>query len=169
MNENEYDISQLSAFFIKKTIGNIDDLSYELANTIANIYYRFFRLSMPYLNKENTLKADSVEALKEELLSRLGEIESCSDEATNFPYSEIAKALADIEVTPRFINILRSIDKTAFPNQYKIVQEIVLDNLKYKIENAEERLLILRLLSRIRKHLNNEIEEIPNLIDRLDI
>ncbi|MCI4624790.1 MAG: hypothetical protein L3V56_02400 [Candidatus Magnetoovum sp. WYHC-5] len=147
------DALQLSAAFIKAELGDINDLPYELANTVVNVYYRFFNMVSAYLNKENALKILSIKLLKEELLQQ---------DKNVIPYEELANALVAVQTLPDFIVELRKVNKDKNPIEYRKTLEFLLDMFKYNIKDTKNKLLLRRIFERPFK---SEIKEIPALID----
>lgn len=160
---------ELCERYITAELGIISDLPYELANTVANIYYHFFRLALPFLPKEDTLSTGSLRELREELFSNSAKVPVGTKHGQSFPVRELASALASVESVPKFINILRTVNKDDDPYQYRQVMELILDILKYNIEGAENKLVLQRMAERIKKKFKKEVNEITGLIDMLSL
>ena len=45
------DVLELCEKTIRKDLGNIDDLPYELANTVANVYYKYFDQALDIMKR----------------------------------------------------------------------------------------------------------------------
>lgn len=140
---------------IESELGTLDDLPKELANTIANVYYRFCANALEMLSYSkreffipNSVKRESGDS--RELYKK-------------FMYNQ-AQIVTDLESAPKFIKGLRGIDKYAQPNLYKFTVEFILDCLKYNIENAQNKTGLRRMVERKFK----KPDEIPNLIDLMN-
>ncbi|MBF0344809.1 MAG: hypothetical protein HQL06_11325 [Nitrospirae bacterium] len=126
-------------------LGSVKDLPVELANSLANLYYRFVCLTT----------------------------DSCCEESVGrgrpqVPGLETAKALAAVEVVPQMINELRSIDRTAKPLKYRAVYELIIDYIKYDIKDANNKPLLMRIVERFIKKARGQVKELPDLISKLD-
>lgn len=138
---------------IKNDLGSIDDLPYELANTVANIYYKFLNYTYQGLGEGKIPKEIKREAdLSEGLSSYL--------KSTN-------KRISDVQKIPEFIGELRKIDKYQTPNKYQAMIELILDILKYEIKDVFYKSGIRRAFER--KMKKGKVQEIPNLVDLLDV
>lgn len=143
---------------IKLHFGNLDDLPYELANTIANVYYRFFNLSIDtikeamgnpgWVSKQVKREADLANGLKSFM-------------------EDTARFTSDFKAALKFINALRQIDKHEEPNRYQFLVEFILDVLKYDLTDAHKKTGFRRMLER--KFSKAKDREIPNLIGLLDL
>jgi len=137
---------------INQNLGRLDDLPYELANTVANIYYKFFLFLMK---------------LSEDAEGNPGwiprQMKQSSDWVSGFEnfIDEYAIVKSDIESIKESIVALREIDRDAEPNLYSYTVEFLLDCYKYNIPQAYEKSPIRRKIERKFK----KPDEIPNLIE----
>lgn len=142
---------------IRKHLGMLDDLPRELANTVANVYYRYFVLSCDTVirsqGNHNWLpKCKSGDEPLSEVMSSF--------------FKDVAQFKTDIESVPGFIEGLRRIDKARQPKLYRFTVKFILDCLKYNIPKASEKTLLRRMLER--KLRKKKVKDIPNLIDFLN-
>jgi hypothetical protein len=144
---------------IRQQLGKIDDLPYEVVNTVANVYYKFFEHSFDALQRhDKTPGGWTPREVKRESDIALG-MESF--------IKNTARLTSDYNAMPKMISAIREVDKYEQPNAYKFCIEFFLDNLKYNIENAHKKNGLRRMLER--KIIKNKVTEIPNLIDLLDV
>lgn len=143
---------------IKAQIGSLDDLPIELANTIANVFYK---MSLQFLEMS-------------ELKERNGSIPmSIKNEIGTKSFQELlqdylisnAQIKTDFEAASDFIKSLREIDKIEKPDIYQYFVEFILDCLKYNIESPAYKTEENRMLERKFK----KVDEIPNLIDLMNL
>ena len=145
----EKDIIEKCREIIKNELGTLDDIPYELANTIANIYYRFFMLTEKIVSSKSL---NDFLSEREDILVSLQEISN-----------EINFLLTSVQLIPQYIKNLRNIDKERQPNLYRLFVNIYLDDLKYNIKNPFNKTGIRRKIERFFKR--NKVKEIPNLIE----
>jgi len=135
-------ILELTKRDIERAFGTLDDLPYELANIIANYYYKSW-----------------------EILS--GNAESQALRAKNvyqglISYVHEAGAIINFrETIPETVNTLRKIDRRKQPRLYYYMVNYALDVLKYNIPDAHKKSHIRRQFERIFR--KKRISEIPNL------
>jgi TPR repeat protein len=128
---------------IREQHGTLDDFPRELANTVANVYYRF-----------SEVVDSGMDGAMNQLL-----------DAPGAWLSEQAQLSADVKTVMGLSEDLREIDKDKQPNLYRHVVEFMLDVLKYRITNAHEKTGLRRTIER---HLRrSKVDEIPDLIERL--
>jgi hypothetical protein len=152
------DVLKLCETAIKKDLDNLDDLPYELANTVANVYYRYFDQSLDVMKRAS----NNPGWLPREVKRENDILEGITSFANN-----VAKFKSDIESVPGFIEGLREIDRQEQPNLYKFAVDFILDILKYDIKDAQKKTGLRRIIERkIRK---GKIQEIPNLVDLLGV
>lgn len=131
-------------------IGHLGDIPYGLANTIANIYYEFFKIDND-LEKEGIPK-DYFKS--ENIFDDLG------------PFSlRLRKLHFKLEIMRDLITHLREIDQDKQPTLYELWLSVCYDILKYNIPNAMKKSGIRREVERFFKKRN--IHEINGLIDRI--
>ncbi|MBF0321236.1 MAG: hypothetical protein HQL01_15695 [Nitrospirae bacterium] len=163
------DILPLCEELIKAEINTIKDLSPELANMLANEYYRFIVIASPHIKHRLTGKI-TLSVIKEELLKDNLEFDVAEPESKSAPEVELAAALAAVEAIAQFIGVLRGIDKNKDPIQYRSTVELIIDYLKYDIPDAGDKLLLKRFFERAVKKSQKQVkEQIPNLIDYIDV
>jgi hypothetical protein len=142
---------------IKNRLGTLRDLPYELANVVANIYYRYFELygdGLPDYKTFTSLK---------DIPEKVHPADFMLQKATS--YRTVGPQLNAINET---IDKLRESDlKGMNPEMYNHAVEVIVDFIKYGIENADQKSLMRRNLER--KFKKKRVNEIPNLIDFLDI
>jgi len=146
------EVLELAENAIRKELGTLDDIPYELANTVANIYYRFFALASEV--KDKPKEGWMLTAIK-----RSGDLERG---LAHF-IDDYARIESDLKSAPKFINGLRAIDKSKEPKLYRYTVDFILDCLKYNIPNATKKTAIRRKIER--KFRKKYVKEIPNLID----
>lgn len=152
------DVLEMCEKEIRKDLGNLDDLPYELTNTVANVYYRYFDQAFDitkrannnpgWIPKEMKRGADIFEGLSSFL-------------------EKTAKIKSDFKKLPTFIEGLREIDKHEQPKLYQFTVDFILDCLKYDIKDAHKKTGIRRMIER--KVRKGKVHEIPNLVDLLDV
>ena len=130
--------------------GHLRDIPHELANTIANIYYEFFKIDKG-LQKEGIpkdyFKSDNI-------FDDLG------------PFSRrLRRIQLKLKIMRDLITYLREIDQDKQPNLYKLWLSVCYDTLKYDIPNTMKKSGIRRKVERFFKKRN--IHEIDGLIDRI--
>ena len=137
-------ILQVTRDEIQNQYGSLDDLSYELANTVANIYYQF----------NCWLDSGPPQFLPNKEL--LGTINNYAWDMT--AYGQVGKIILQLRG-------LRN--QGVHPEWIQIAEEFAVSVLKYRIENAANkspiRLKFERFLNR------NKVNEIPNLVDLLGL
>jgi hypothetical protein len=151
-------VAEMCVDVIRKNLGTLDDLPRELANTVANVYYRFLNLGadMAARRKQNPgwlpPHSGNEGGLKESLVTFMHTASSC---------------ITDSESVKGFIEGLRGIDKNSQPRLYDDTVEFILDCLKYNIPNICEKSLLRR---RFERHFyKHRVTEIPGLADRLGV
>lgn len=140
---------------IKEQLGTLDDLPRELADTIANVYYKC------YVNVlEVAMDSKREFVIPKSVKRESGDLQQLFKKFV----TNQAQIVTDLESAPKFIKELRGIDKNAQPNLYKFTVEFILDCLKYNIENAQNKTGLRRMVERKFK----KPDEIPNLIDLMN-
>jgi hypothetical protein len=149
---------------IRERLGSLDDLPHELANTVANIYYKMFYINIDW--EQQKANPTLPEGVKEQF--------------EKDPNTDIFKASSKyIEESFLIKHYFKGINgwidnlrelKRRQPNNhqdYAFIVEIILDQMKYRINNLEKKSLIRRRIER--KIKKRKVDEIPNLIDLLNI
>ncbi|MBN2269771.1 MAG: hypothetical protein JXN61_04100 [Sedimentisphaerales bacterium] len=151
-------VVEMCAEVIRKNLGTLNDLPRELANTVANVYYRSFKLGGDVVARSkanpNCLPAGAAGggSMREVLLNLMRDVSSC---------------IVDSDSVRGFVYGLRRIDKNQQPHLYAYTVEFILDCLKYDIPDAGEKSALRR---RFERHFHKgKVKEIPDLIDRMDI
>jgi len=121
--------------------GNLSDLPHELANTIANVYYRYCALAdVP--DRHFRSIDDSIAAI-----------------------AELERVQTEFEFARKVVAQLRDLRQKAHPSLVAVSSELFLSILKYRIDDAMNkspiRLMFERFLHR------HKVSEIPRLIDAL--
>lgn len=142
---------------IRSHLGSLDDLPKELANTVANIYYRYFEFGMDMMARSEDNPGWLPRQVHQDGLL----------EGTQRFIHDSAKFMADVETIPDQINNLRQISRTTQPNLYGALVDLLLDCYKYEIPDAHKKIGLRRMIER--KLRKDKVSEIPNLIDLLDI
>lgn len=143
---------------IRKDLGSLDDFPYEVANTVANVYYRFFNHAVDVMKQADNNPGWIPKKMKRETDMLAG--------LTSF-FEDSARFKSDFEAAPRFVKGLRDIDKHKQPNLYQFTVDFILDCLKYNIKDAQKKTGLRRMVERrLRK---GKVREIPNLVDLLDV
>jgi len=143
---------------IRKDLGSVDDLSYELANTVANVYYRYFDHSVDVMKRASNNPGWIPKEMKRETDMLEG--------LTSF-VENTARFESDFDAVPNFIEGLREIDKREQPNLYQYTVDLILDCLMYDIKDAHKKTGLRRMIER--KIKKRKLQEIPNLIALLDV
>lgn len=149
---------------IRERLGSLDDLPYELANTVANIYYKFYDISIDWEQQRvnPTLPAGVREQFEKDPNADIFKASKKYIEES-FLIKHYFKGING------WIDNLRKLKKMQ-PNNYQDYQfivEVVLDQMKYRINNLENKSLIRRRIER--KIKKRKVDEISNLIDLLNI
>lgn len=133
---------------IKREIGDVTFLPYELLNTVCNIYYlsELSNFDQKYL-------------LKEINLLPYGDIDTLIYQASKL--SSNRKHVAGM------IDALKQIDPHTEKNLFKFSVNFALDVLKYDIENAEHKSEIRRKIER--RKMRKYVIEIPDLCEKMNI
>jgi len=127
---------------IRRNLGSLDDIPPELADTVANVYYRFYARAAAMRTPEST-----------------GELKSF--------ISDHAAVLSSHKYVKQYVDGLRRMDKRAKPALYDYTVTFILDCLKYQIDRADEKTGLRRMIERqFRRH---KVKEIPNLYELLKI
>lgn len=129
---------------IERDLGTLDDLPHDLANTIANYYYKSFEIASGVAESKVFQNKD----LRQGLTSYVYEAETI----INF-----------IKIIPELIKSLRKIDRHKLPRAYSYLVNYYLDLLKYNIPNASKKSHIRRQFERFFR--GQRITEIPDLIN----
>lgn len=143
---------------IHMDLGPLDDLPHELANTVANVYYRYFNHTVDMMKQAANNPGWIPKQVKRETDMLAG--------LTSF-MEDTARFMSDLKTVSKFIKALREIDKHREPNPYQLAVEFILDCLKYDIKDAHKKTGLRRMIER--KFRNARVQEIPNLVDLLDI
>jgi hypothetical protein len=167
-------IIKVSEKALLEILGSISDLPWDIANTVCNIYYTFFRLNSDC----------SIESLKN-LLGGLDEllgdnsdnpstiirinIDSLEDtRKTGSPNSLIGAEFICINKMIQALRIFR--DHPIFAkNKTPFLQtcDLILDIFKFRISRAFDKTPIRRNIERRLKQ--SGIDEIPNLVDLMEV
>lgn len=163
------DLLPLCEELIRAEINTVKDLSRDLANTLANEYYRFLVLAVPHI-KHRLAGRITLSVIKEELRNDNIEVGVANPEYKSPPGDELATALAVVEAIAQFIGILRGIDKNKDPIQHRSTVDLITDYLKYDMPEAGDKLLLKRFFERaVKKSKKKAKEQIPDLIDYIDV
>jgi len=152
------EIIEMCQVAIRKDIGSLDDIPYQLANTVANIYYRYFNLTSDVIKRASDNPFWIPKQMERDSDILKGMISFKED---------VARFTSDLKAVPDFIHALRKIDKRRESDLYQYTVDFLLDCLKYDIKDAHTKSDLLRMKER--ELSKAEEKEIPNLIDLLDI
>jgi hypothetical protein len=132
---------------ILSEIGRLDDLPNELANTVANIYYRCIPLGL-----DSSSSAEDLRSLVQRGHSRI----------------QLGKILAARQMIPQMVAELRKLPKGGLASwAYHYAVQFALDLFKYDIPNGEKKSAARRSIERVfRKPL---VREIPDLHRKLGL
>lgn len=150
------EVLRLAENAIREQLGTLDDIPYELANTVANIYYSFCALASEVKDKPK----------EGWILTAIKKTGNLKHDLADF-IDDYARIEADIRSAPKFIEGLRAIDKSTQPNLYQYTVDFILDSLKYNIPNVIKKTGIRRKIERVFR--KKYVKEIPNLVDLMDI
>ncbi|MFZ5447865.1 MAG: hypothetical protein ACOZFS_04420 [Thermodesulfobacteriota bacterium] len=126
---------------VERNLGTLKDLPYELANTIANMYYKLLLFASDKISLSTS--GDPIQLVIEYV-------------------KEYNRLKSDVLSIPEFVSNLREMKNS---DEYDYACEYVIDCLKYDIENINFKTPAQRKAERGKKIIN----EIDNLVDILDI
>jgi hypothetical protein len=138
---------------ISKDFGSLNDLPRELANTVANIFYKYLSSTFETTQSADTSNlipksAHRIQDIRTKILSL---------------FTDQQNIRLDYDLVQDLIKSVRSCDKDKQPDVYKRMVDFSLFILKYHIKDALNK-SYLRL--RIERYLaRNNVQEIPDLID----
>ena len=139
----------LAVQLVKNEMITLDDIPKELANTIANIYYKY---AVIYIETTEAKGQPPKSIFRESG----GNFRDKLDKYVKY----CASVKADVEAASKYIGILRD-EKIANSTEYDGLLKFALDTLKYNIENAMYKPEIVRKMERPFK----KVDEIEGLID----
>ncbi len=143
---------------IRDDMGALDDLPYELANTVANVYYRYYNHTFDVMSRATNNPGWIPKEMQREVDMAAG--------LTSF-IDDSAKIMSDYEAAQKSVELIREIDKHREPDLYQSIVDFTLDCLKYDIKDAHKKIGLRRMIER--KLIKARVQEIPNLVDLLDI
>ena len=155
---------------IKQRLRSLDDLPDELANTVANIFYRSFELSMKWTENISQKAYHHIRAdmgmssdTKIDAPDSSANIKAYYDKtrANHKDIDDMNRALHAAANIVTMITGLRSIDKTKKPNTYRAKVDFILDVMKYGIKDPESENSIAKAIERDLRE--KDIKEIPHL------
>lgn len=138
----------LAKEMIKSQLTTLDDLPKELANTTANIFYKFALIG---------LEGNKIGGVPQQVLREPKGMQ----EGMEKYFEYVAIVTSDLKAVIAFIELLRKTNKSLKPNLYSDLVDYCLDNLKYNIKNADRKPLIVRKMERPFK----KVDEIAGLVD----
>ena len=162
---------------ILKILGNLSDLPYDMANTVCNVYYTYFRETFPHqkhnldnllglLHGLNNLLGDDSD--NPFAIARVG-IDAMEDtKKTGSHDSIIGAELLCISQLIQALRITR--DSPVFKNDktyYFQLLDLIPDIFKYRIKRAFDKTPIRRNVER--KIRQNRVNEMPHLIEFMDV
>lgn len=155
---------------IRQRLGNLDDLPGELANTVANKFYKHFQLAvswtesklekqdkafLPKIKNKLDKKTYSLDSTRK-ILSYYERIKT--DQAA---INKMTNALRNIDKLIKMISDLRMIDKANEPIIYQDKVNYTLDVMKYNIKDSKNLDSIMRAIERNLKR--RDVDEFPDL------
>lgn len=157
------EILKLCEKSIKDRLGNLNDIPYELANTVANIHYKFIELSTD-MKKKRTENSDNWIPT-----GVIEELEKNHDifKATEKFEEKFLTITCHYEDINAMIDNLRRIDRDRQQRVYELAVEFYLDWFKYEIKYLDKKPRLIRGIER--KMKRRKVDEMPNLVDLLDI
>lgn len=151
------EILKLCEQAICKELGSLNDLPHELANTVANIFYKYHCNLFEHL----------------QIVDNPNSIQQYSNKEQNIGtgiiswFIEPQNINLDYDLVPDLIKGIRMCDKNDQPDVYKRMVDFSLFILKYHIKDALKK-SYLRL--RIERYfVRNKVKEIPNIIDLMHL
>ena len=203
------DVLNLCEKAIQYRLGDLEDMPYELANTVANIYYKFVEtawdteLGITAKEIDDDSLFQKIDEIEDEfhvneiltdkhpdpggiLIGGIDALEKYRRESLNAqdlgldglgPIGQLVGTQVGVFQTQAtlefvFVNIslhwLRLLTK--HPEQfkyYRMMVETLLDTFKYKIEKVLNKSQLRRKVER--KFRKSHVDEIPNLIDLVDV
>lgn len=140
---NDSKSRELCAALLLKEVGRLDDISAELANTVANVYYRFIKLGNSEMPSFNSIR-----------------------QAAEYP-AELAKIISDYEFAKKMVSVLRQMKKDAHPTVVEAAEELYVSMLKYNIPFDDNKSLLRMKAERLLHR--HKINEIPDLVRELGL
>jgi hypothetical protein len=140
---NDLEIRDLCAALLLKELGRLDDISAELANTVANVYYRFIELGNSGMASFNSMR-----------------------QASEYP-AELAKILSDYEIAKRMVGDLRRLRNEAHSSVAEAAEELYISSLKYNVPFDENKSLMRMKAERLL--YRHKVKEIPDLVHELGL
>lgn len=162
---------QKAADHINRALGDIGTLDSELANTIANIYYRFYSycpsevrnlvltlVESPVANVVQAASQQLVLQQKMQVMQTLFEdnLTPMSSEQT----TECAFLAASIQMLPQILPLMEEAKRTANEKDIKMITEVLVNIFKYRIFDA---LMQSLFKSRIERMFKARPSELPDL------
>ena len=141
---------EIAESLIIDSLVTLDDLPKELANTIANVFYKYALLSIE--------AQEAQDAFPSRILKMDG---NNYRERINAYVRAAHSTKIDYEAAINFVRILRNVDKINDFYQYDGIVAFILDCLKYNIKKASNKSRLVRMIERKFK----KVDEIPNLIE----
>jgi hypothetical protein len=133
---NRTECLQLCRRQILQDLGKLDDISYELANTVANIYYRF-------LTAGPGIPPGKLEA----------------------GLAEVAKRLSDYQIAPKMVLEVRKLRSDGNPALADSAEELYISLLKYNVKFSEGKSLFQMKAERLlNRHQVDEIERLVDIL-----
>jgi hypothetical protein len=115
----------------------MDDISYELANTVANVYYRV-------LTQGPTIPPGNLET----------------------GLAEVARRITDYQVAPKMVQELRRLRSQGNQAVADEMEELFVSSLKYNVKFSDEKSLSQMKAERwLNRHQANEIEGLVDILN----
>ncbi len=160
---------------VNKKLGSLDDLPHELANTVVNIFYRYFEVCVGWAGTKlggppgGSYHGGDRAGLGEKAFifggsETIGSLYSRA-KRDHEAIEKMRYHLRQSEHIVKMVRALRGIDREREPRAYEAKTKYILDMMKYKIKDANKKSDIIRDIER---DLNRkEVDEIPDLYMRL--
>ena len=133
---------------IRRDYGSLDDLSHELANTIANLYYRH----NAFLNDFERSGGRIVPHTSDDIVEGLKDL-----------FSSTSRDSAFVKAGPGMIQALRDLKREAGQSYFGLASQVLLDTWKFRIENAMQKPGYRRAIERYFKR--KSVREIPDMLE----
>jgi hypothetical protein len=123
--------------------GTLDDLPPELANTIANVYYRYWSIAeMP--DRQFTSIDDSIASIE-----------------------ELNRIQVEFEFSKKIVAEMRRLKPQVHQTLFAVTSDMFVSILKYKIDDAVTKSPVRLKFERFLRR--NKVNEMPGLIDALQL
>jgi hypothetical protein len=158
-------IMEMCRIAVRQRFGDLEDLPKEIANTVANVFYRFFELSMKWAARKSQepFSADEPQEGRASEKNTIKDITSYYEKVRQDRQliDELTRYQRSFDQITRMVHELRDINRQENLDAYKDKCYQILDSMKYKIEDIENKNPIMRAIERALKI--KEVDETPGL------